>query len=520
MFGRRVVQRELEFLETSGVLVQPKRADTLNRLNGREARRAIAAEWEVILLAAVARRADVEYEKPFGSKYPDLLVRFPAPDGPPVEFVGEIVSVSDEHEKKRNPVGYFTQEFNRIAWKMGHDKGGFDIRIGDRTVGTYPEKRTKLLLPSKQDVPEFLKRHVAPFIRGVIAHPTVPQNFEWCGSSEIALSIKYDPSQLGWNSGGYASYSSPMALRSNVLYRNLDDKASDLRKSGYTGLKGILVVDAGCQALCSSDRRGGNPWGRGEIVEEFLKRHPYIHFVTTTHYEYRTWAKPHHTLCHNVFWQRPFDESVIQQLYPVLNDSLRSLPSIKTSPQNAQIDIRSGEQFARGCRHTWHEWSPTTKLAYSSRTFLRLVAGIVSHEEFRTLFVDNLPNRGPFFDFFRHVAESKAKLLSIEVIQRPDDDDDSVVFKLRGDSVTPCKRSTLFCDIPTATLLRYFVCLAYEAIMDQRRFSIGTLPISTQAFVRQQMREGRLLVGAMLVEQGQTVRLHFGSRDAAISPFW
>src|SRR2546428_260162 len=113
IFRRRIIQRELDFLRPS-ILKPEREKDLLCKLNGSN-RQAIAAEWEIVVVASFARIATVGYEEPIGSVRPDLFVRHRG-ESAPVEFVADIVAVSDLETDKRNPSEFFFSEVGRIAY--------------------------------------------------------------------------------------------------------------------------------------------------------------------------------------------------------------------------------------------------------------------------------------------------------------------------------------------------------------------------------------------------------------------
>ena len=168
IFRRRVVQQALDAL--GGTVLSPEqRVAIVRRLNSSRPQ-ALAAEWEVVLLAALSTVARVQYEKPFESVRPDIFATARVADDP-IEFMAEIVTVSDKESGDRNPVEFLFNEFHRIADKFGCRQGGFDIRVGHREVGKYPDKRTELLLPPKADIPAFVGRELTPFFRSIREDP-------------------------------------------------------------------------------------------------------------------------------------------------------------------------------------------------------------------------------------------------------------------------------------------------------------------------------------------------------------
>jgi len=214
----------------------------------------------------------------------------------------------------------------------------FDFRRQCR----WPDKVNRLLLPSKKEIPRFIKCELANFMRSILLSPTERHTYRRADEG-IDLQIMYDPAQLGRTTGGFAGYNAAYSLTRNPLFAALNSKAKKLRQSGYAGIKEIIVVDGGCHVLRANQRAGGSPWSCGEIVEHFLKRHKYVDFVTITYYEdtLPILGNRRQLFRHRVFWQRPFDQAKIDSVYPLLNDTFKSLPSPAESPQNALASVRS-----------------------------------------------------------------------------------------------------------------------------------------------------------------------------------
>jgi hypothetical protein len=518
IFTRRIIQRELDSLRPSVIdAIQLK--DIISRLNGRE-RQAISAEWEIVLAAAFARTASVRYEPTFGTKRPDLFV---ATVEGSTEFIADIVAISDDDSDKKNPASYFFEEFHRFAEKHGLVNGGFDIRIGDRTTGKWPDRVNTLLLPAKKDIPSFIKQELSDLMRSIALKPTAPHKHQR-GDGAIDLQIAYDPARLGGSTGGYSGYNSAYSLTRNPLFAALNSKARKLRCCGYNGMKGIIVVDGGAHLL-RARQRSGTTWSCGDIIEYFLRRHEYIDFVTTTHHEHEPhiFGNRRQRFSHTVFWQRPFNQEKIDMLSPLLKSAFKSLPTPVDSPQNAMATVRSRHNIDRGCNFGWYTWTPNHRLAYSVRTLLPLIGGFMSNREFKQLLEERTPFRNPLFDFFAGLFKTGSKIVDVRIEQRPDDDDDAIVFDLaERKEPTQCGHfvEEPICEMPTSVLVKYFVQLAFEASLpDQNRFSIGMLPIPIQQNVRDHLRAGRLPTSASLSQDGDTIRLGFGAPDAAISAF-
>jgi hypothetical protein len=336
IFRPRVVQTELDSVRPH-VIRSTQEKDLITRLNGRK-RQAISAEWEVVITAAFARNANVRYEPILRGKRPDLLISIRENSA---EFIADIVAISDDTSDKNNPASFFFEEFRRFTKKYGLIRGGFDIRIGDRISGKWPDKVNKLLLPRKNDIPSFIKRELANLMRSIVAEPTARHKYERV-DGDIDVRIMYDPTHLGYTTGGFSSYSSAYSLTRNPLFAALNSKAKKLRECGYVGIKGIIVVDGGSHVLRVS-HQSGTTWSCRQIVEYFLRKHPYIDFVTITYHENepRIFGNRGQRFSHTVFWQRPFNQAKIDILYSLLNSTFKSLPSPIDSPQNALTALRS-----------------------------------------------------------------------------------------------------------------------------------------------------------------------------------
>src|SRR6266566_1250869 len=103
LFPRRIVQRELDLLRRN-VLKPGQDKGIVGQLNS-ASRQALSIEWEVMLLGAFARHSRVEYEPQIGRRFPDLRLTHHK-DGANLEFVADIVAVSDLGTKDKNAVDF------------------------------------------------------------------------------------------------------------------------------------------------------------------------------------------------------------------------------------------------------------------------------------------------------------------------------------------------------------------------------------------------------------------------------
>lgn len=90
IFGRRHLQQMLN--ELGPWLVPGKAADLLNRLENVDPDQALPAEFELALSWAVTKTAELEIDRPMGTRTPDIYSPDLLPGGP---FAIDIAAISD-----------------------------------------------------------------------------------------------------------------------------------------------------------------------------------------------------------------------------------------------------------------------------------------------------------------------------------------------------------------------------------------------------------------------------------------
>src|ERR1044072_3492382 len=153
-FARRIVKRSVDLLR-HGTLKAAQADSLVAQLNSRT-RHVIAFEWEAIVVAAFVKNSDVQYEPQIGGGYPDLYVRN-AGKNRDITFVADIGIVSDHGIEERNPYNFLYEEILEGALKLGIDFSTLGWEVGYRMEGQFPDRRVKVLLPSKGE----LNRRVA-----------------------------------------------------------------------------------------------------------------------------------------------------------------------------------------------------------------------------------------------------------------------------------------------------------------------------------------------------------------------
>ena len=522
IFARRAVKCPIDTLESCSAISRQQRSGLLARLNKRT-QDALSAEWEVILLSSLSSTARVVYEKPFGRIHLDLFAVAES-NGLEIEFVAEIVAISDIASEKQNPSDSFFSEFRRVAQKHDCGDGGFDIRIGDKVTGEYPNKRTTLLLPPRSEIPAFVERELKPFFERVRLDRRSPLAWKY-QRDEIDIQVTFEPKRLGGNTGGYACAASPLSLRENRLFRALNDKAHDLRQSGYKGIAGILATDNGCRALAAIGG-GLGAWSRDQIVRQFLREHPHVQFVTTTTYETRGgWGRRDHTLSNRIYWQGNVDQEAATALLSVLNNMFGAVPPVCEAPYNALSNLRNRLQVTRTCQLGAYKRIPNHHLSISSRTFVGLLAGTLSQQDYRLLFYRPSPlDGGPLVRFFRNIAELRLPIARTWITQQLDQDDDVISFEVGpspfDDVAQKSAVGTDWCSLSVKGMTRYLAGLDYRPNAVPHQSSLGAIPNDIRQFLRGMESHGRMVIEAEVINEGKQVRLNFGDRDAAISDYF
>ena len=153
IFSRRIVQRLLD--ENRAFLAESIVSDHVRRLNAQD-ESSIAAEWEIALLNAFSKIGKIDYQTEItGSARPDVSFRSEMT----MPFVAEITTVSDENYNKENPVDYFYAHLADFFRRRGLSMKGITVEVDSEELGQYGDKRVRLKLPPKKDVPSFVKKN-------------------------------------------------------------------------------------------------------------------------------------------------------------------------------------------------------------------------------------------------------------------------------------------------------------------------------------------------------------------------
>lgn len=420
LFSRRRLQSLIE--ETATILSDSQMREFVRRLNKIRADY-LSVEWELALLAAFRKLGNVTYEPSLGGlRKPDILY---STEDSGVTFAADIVAISDRSLQQRNPVNKLQERLAAEITAANIESGNFLIQVGD----TLPRRGlwlrstpVRLKLPLAEDLDEVIfNRNFRDFLQQISRSPNNAANYVVSDERRnVDLQIAYRPGSRRSTQATYITYTSATRIDRNPLYNALKEKADQLKKTGFAGIKGIIVCDGGCRILQRSSH-SWNEFSVGEIIAEFFRRHSSVSFVLTIA------IKPKPSM-------RGFDERSVfaefkvyvspkaSETGSVIKALLSRLPAyfpqIEGTPENVVNQIR---YVRRGAFYGGALITPKS-VRISATTLLQLLAGKMSQTEFL-----NQYRSFRFNPFLQHL--NRGELLSkVEIRHTPEDDDDWVEF--------------------------------------------------------------------------------------------
>ena len=198
LFARRIIQHKLNALR-EGILT-PKHAGRLVSQLNSASRHVIPTEWEIIVVAAFAKHALLQYEPAIGSGRPDIFVDDSRGDKH-AKFIADVTSVSDHGTDENNPSNYLRENIFMMALRLGVDFHTLGWHVGCLMEGRYPDQRVKVLLPPKAALHSFLQTSIRAFLCDVRAEPCVSHELAW-KEPGIDFRLIHDPAQRQSRFGG------------------------------------------------------------------------------------------------------------------------------------------------------------------------------------------------------------------------------------------------------------------------------------------------------------------------------
>jgi hypothetical protein len=390
----------------------------LNLYDGKGA----STEWEIVLSNSFSRFARVQYEPNLGgTSHPDLFV---SEDNGIDPFVVEITSVSDAGYEHDNPVDDFQRAFHELAEKKQLPAGGFHFAIGDEDVGDFPEQKTRLRLPTRAELPHFVKETYSTFLEDVKAEPNRAHTHE-LKDSRAEVTVTYDPRRVGYSGAGYPSYKSLKGRTRNTLYEALKNKANTLKRCGFEGTRGIVVCDGGASYL--SDSLGdATTFGLRAIVADFFRKHSSISFIVVVRTILSSQGSRQVRGLSRDIWLNPYlpngpnDNRLVEALHR----------SIDTLPRPAQLAINAYRQAGGKFRLFENSFfgggmRSSKQIKISARTVHALLAGQLTPERY-------LAGHEDFVKFLEDALKQGRSISAVHLERSENHDDDWLTIEFGG----------------------------------------------------------------------------------------
>jgi hypothetical protein len=423
IFARRNVQNALDRL--SETLSVKDLGHLVNSLNERTFK-ALATEWEIMMMDALSPLGTLEHERNCGgTRLLDIV--FSGAGELNVEFAADVRTVSDANLEDENPIEPLRKETYRLARKVGLSGAGLDLRVESEEVGPYGDRKERLMLPTKSEIPDFVRAQILPFLRQIKAEPDRDRDMQ-CVQPGVQLRLRYNSQEKEGSSAGWTDYSVPYSPDRNPLYHALKAKADQLRGSGWQGLRGIIICDGGCSALKERSRIN-NAFGCREITDHFFERHKrtvtFILVIEIVERHQSFGAPPQILLEPKLFWNPrhfPTDKDRIAKVFTAM---MHRLPPPMMTPRNALNRLAGknsniGDSFYGGCKMKGNE------IKISARTLVELLAGTLDQKRF-------LEDHGAIVSgFFNRQILNGNTIDSVNLEQCEGKDDDWIILKFDG----------------------------------------------------------------------------------------
>lgn len=374
IFARRILQRMIN--ENAQFMTASQTNRHVRLLNLKDGRPA-GAEWEIVLLNSLSKIGRVQYESDLGGRSrPDLLVWGSGGIEP---FVVEITSVSDRGYERENPVQDFEAAFHKLAKKKQLPLGGFHFQVGGEEIGKFPEQKTRLLLPSRQEMGRFIEDRYTVFLDEIRVEPNRVRKHV-LKEPKVEISVTYDPRLRGFSGAGYPSYTSLTARKTNALYNALSMKAKQLKQCGFKGTRGIVVCDAGASYL-SSLSGGVTTFSLRSIVSNFFREHSTVSYImlvrTVSSGNLRSVGLTRDVFLNGYLQTKASDDQLVKILYK----------SIDILPRPARLAINAYRSVPDWFRllensHFGGETMSSKRVKISARAIHALLAGQLSPERY------------------------------------------------------------------------------------------------------------------------------------------
>jgi hypothetical protein len=426
LFPRRVLQR---ILDTSQSYFSSAEKQAFCNVLNKVSENYLATEWELVVVDAAAQVGSVQYEPDFGGgRRPDFLFRSESR----LSFVADVTAVSDRGLHKQNPFEALQEEFWRQKRKMGILHSGFDVDVRGYPRNSYrgSGEKPRLKLPKISEFPtKIFNADFRAFMQSVRENPSVPLKYE-IKQEDTVVTFLYHPARQDFGGGSHPAFDFAAVIDSNPVYNALSAKAEQLKGSGYNGIKGIFLCDAGCRIL--HDRSGD--WASypvEQIVWHFLRQHQSISFVAILTVESGNARRVSGVYIKARLYVSPKVGEERIELDGMVKRLASLLPRPEQSPVNAMNHLKGRNGMVGKHLGTL---TGGGSIEMSARMLLEILAGRMTVQDFEREY-GMKPDENPF----RRMLVHGRLLKSVNVEVHSDKDDDRVIlnFGERDAAVSP-----------------------------------------------------------------------------------
>ena len=434
IFTRRRLQAMLDELESS--LTEAKCTDLLRRLENKRVEQALPAEMELALLWGLLQLGDIEVEPEwFGTgRMPDAYSEMLFPAHPAVV---EITAVSDaslsQEDEMRRTASHLCEAANRVRRSLGHH---LHFQFGEESGHTMQGYVRRRKVDPEFTVSSDIAQQLAAWLKttGDAAHAPLRIT-----RGKTDLVVTWHKLKQSRHSNFFSSMpAEAYSLIDNPLRSALKAKAEQLKSEDFSGVRCLLLADAGSKLLRHLNagmRSPGAVSGR-QIVESFLAQDGCGLDVVCV-------FSPHRDTNFMSFPRKPLTWSASAFVRPgvdVAMDGLTKLASVLPRPRFEGYQARSLQQQAayaadaRGWYVGTHIASGRIKMiiSISARAFLDLLAGRLTPEQFNHMIgMDGSRSRA---NLFKLCLERGEIISSIKIEPGGlDEDDDRLVVEFSKD---------------------------------------------------------------------------------------
>lgn len=429
LFLRREIQRRIE---AAAAFVAENKIDGLVRRLNLPNKQSIEAQWELAWLTALSRVGEVGYESKFaaGTSFPDIHFRQGS-----FSFIVDVTAASDVGYDDENPIDAFNDAID-VLYRRFRARGGFSVKIDSELVGTYGDQRVKLFIPGKSQAHAFIKQHFSDFVRDAVANSDASAH---CSATfeGRTISMAYNPAQRPYNrGGGHLSVNVPYSAKRNPVFNALKAKKEQLKRSGFTGLKGVVLCDGSCRMLTADS--GSSAFSLRDILSGFCRGTRAIDFILTVgvHEQYQSWGRRStYSLKSYLHLRDGMPAEDANRIKRVFNLAVKYLPAPQRAGYQAHYMLDRGSPppaWYTGISGSFEMAAAyeSMKIKISSRRLLALIAGDMTAEEFRSAY--SLPQNGnnARLDVLGRAIKEGRMVADAHLEPNFDEDDDHLVLEL------------------------------------------------------------------------------------------